>query len=199
MSTPRPRPTVVTSPRSEITSPLSSTRRNGVSTTTSRLTEPIVISHHPVTPSVTGLTPRCRLEGKLRPVPNQDTGPSRTKTPAHPDGETPARLEARHVPGSGPVRPPVNFPAEKPGGTCMANRPANAGAHSAGPQPGMPQGTQPGMPQGTQQGLPPGPAVAPPPVHHQDFPRSRTAAAAQAAAQAATPAFQIVAWLPYVI
>jgi hypothetical protein len=59
------------------------------------------------------------------------------------------------------------------------------------------------MPQGTQQGLPPGPAVAPPPVHHQDFPRSRTAAAAQAAtqaaAQAATPAFQIVAWLPYVI
>jgi Protein of unknown function (DUF3017) len=53
------------------------------------------------------------------------------------------------------------------------------------------------------QGLPPGPAVAPPPVHHQDFPRSRTAAAAQAAtqaaAQAATPAFQIVAWLPYVI
>jgi Protein of unknown function (DUF3017) len=63
----------------------------------------------------------------------------------------------------------------------------------------MPQGTQPG----TQQGLPPGPAVAPPPVHHQDFPRSRTAAAAQAAtqaaAQAATPAFQIVAWLPYVI
>jgi hypothetical protein len=55
------------------------------------------------------------------------------------------------------------------------------------------------MPQGTQQGLPPGPAVAPPPVHHQDFPRSRTAAAAQAATQAATPAFQIVAWLPYVI
>ena len=53
------------------------------------------------------------------------------------------------------------------------------------------------------QGLPPGPAVAPPPVHHQDFPRSRTAAAAQAAtraaAQAATPASQIVAWLPYVI
>jgi hypothetical protein len=59
------------------------------------------------------------------------------------------------------------------------------------------------MPQGTQQGLPPGPAVAPPSVHHQDFPRSRTAAAAQAAtqaaAQAATPASQIVAWLPYVI
>ena len=72
----------------------------------------------------------------------------------------------------------------------MANRPANAGAHSAGPQPGMPQGTQ--------QGLPPGPAVAPPPVHHQDFPRSRTAAAAQAATPA-TPVFQIVAWLPYVI
>jgi len=61
----------------------------------------------------------------------------------------------------------------------MANRPANAGAHSAGPQPG------------TQQG----PAVAPPPVHHQDFPRSRRAAAAQAS----QPASQIVAWLPYVI
>lgn len=38
----------------------------------------------------------------------------------------------------------------------MANRPANAGAHSAGPQQG--------------------PAAAPPPVHHQDFPRTtRTA------------------------
>jgi DUF3017 family protein len=61
----------------------------------------------------------------------------------------------------------------------MANRPANAGAHSAGPH------------QGTQQG----PAIAPPPVHHQDFPRSRRAAAARAARPA--PASQIVAWLPY--
>ena len=60
----------------------------------------------------------------------------------------------------------------------MANRPANAGAHSAGPQ------------QGTQQG----PAAAPPPVHHQDYPRSRRAAAAKA-----SKASQIVAWLPYLI
>jgi hypothetical protein len=61
----------------------------------------------------------------------------------------------------------------------MANRPANAGAHSAGPQ------------QETQQG----PAAAPPPVHHQDYPRSRRAAAAKAS----RPASQIVAWLPYLI
>ena len=61
----------------------------------------------------------------------------------------------------------------------MANRPANAGAHSAGPQ------------QGTQQG----PAAAPPPVHHQDYPRSRRAAAAKAS----RPASAIVAWLPYLI
>ena len=57
----------------------------------------------------------------------------------------------------------------------MANRPANAGAHSAGPHQG--------------------PAAAPPPVHHQDFPRSRRAAAAQAS----KPASQVVAWLPYLI
>ena len=61
----------------------------------------------------------------------------------------------------------------------MANRPANAGAHSAGPQ------------QETQQG----PAAAPPPVHHQDYPRSRRAAAAKAS----KPASRIVAWLPYLI
>ena len=70
----------------------------------------------------------------------------------------------------------------------MANRPANAGAHSKGPQ------------QRTQQG----PAAAPPPVHHQDYPRSRRAAAAQAAnaaraARAAQPASALVAWLPYLI
>ena len=67
----------------------------------------------------------------------------------------------------------------------MANRPANTGAHSAGPQ------------QGTQQG----PAAAPPPVHHQDYPRSRRAAAAKAAkaSKASKAASQIVAWLPYLI
>ena len=67
----------------------------------------------------------------------------------------------------------------------MANRPANAGAHSAGPH------------QGTQQG----PAAAPLPVHHQDYPRSRrgAGAAAAAAAQAPSPASAIVAWLPYLI
>jgi Protein of unknown function (DUF3017) len=43
----------------------------------------------------------------------------------------------------------------------MANRPANAGAHSAGPQRG------PATP-------PPIRQDAPPPVHHQGFPRNRT-------------------------
>jgi hypothetical protein len=78
----------------------------------------------------------------------------------------------------------------------MANRPANAGAHSAGPHQGTQQGTQQGAQRETQQGLPPGPA-APPPVHHQDYPRGRRAAAARAseAPKAATP----VAWLPYLI
>jgi len=52
----------------------------------------------------------------------------------------------------------------------MANRPASAGAHSAGPRRG--------------------PWAAPPPVHHQGFPRSpRTAPAGPAA----------LAWLPYLI
>ena len=58
----------------------------------------------------------------------------------------------------------------------MANRPANAGAHSAGQQP-------------------PGPAAAPPPVHHQGHPRSRR----PAAKPASTPASHIVAWLPYLV
>jgi hypothetical protein len=63
----------------------------------------------------------------------------------------------------------------------MANRPANAGAHSAGPQQG--------------------PAAAPPPVHHQDFPRSQRSQRSQRSrrknrqARAASP----VAWLPYLI
>lgn len=59
----------------------------------------------------------------------------------------------------------------------MANRPANAGAHSAGPQPG--------------------PAAAPPPVHHQAVPRSRRAVPGRAANPG--PAVRIVAWLPYLI
>jgi Protein of unknown function (DUF3017) len=60
----------------------------------------------------------------------------------------------------------------------MANRPANAGAHSAGPQPG--------------------PAVAPPPVHHQGFPRTLRTAPRTAPARARTAA-PVLAWLPYLI
>jgi Protein of unknown function (DUF3017) len=44
----------------------------------------------------------------------------------------------------------------------MANRPANAGVHSAGPQ------------RGPATAPPPIRQDAPPPVHHQGFPRSRT-------------------------
>jgi hypothetical protein len=55
----------------------------------------------------------------------------------------------------------------------MANRPANAGAHSAGPQQG--------------------PAAAPPPVHHQDFPRSRRSRRSQPADP------KLLAWIPYLI
>ena len=58
----------------------------------------------------------------------------------------------------------------------MANRPADAGAHSAGPQRG--------------------PAAAPPPVHHQGFPRSPRRIAS---ARNASPAALAVAWLPYLI
>ena len=61
----------------------------------------------------------------------------------------------------------------------MANRPANAGAHSAG------------QPHERQQATQPGPAAAPPPVHHEDHPRRRRAAA--------KPVSQIVAWVPYLI
>jgi hypothetical protein len=57
----------------------------------------------------------------------------------------------------------------------MANRPADAGTHSAGPQRG--------------------PAAVPPPVHHQGFPgRSPARPGAQAG-----PAAQVLAWLPYLI
>jgi len=62
----------------------------------------------------------------------------------------------------------------------MANRPANAGTHSAGPQRG--------------------PAAAPPPVHHQGFPgRTAPSSAASAASATASPAAQVLAWLPYLI
>ena len=57
----------------------------------------------------------------------------------------------------------------------MANRPANAGADRAGPQPG--------------------PAAVPPPVHHQDFPRRRGSRAAARPNSAAAA----LAWLPYLI
>jgi hypothetical protein len=55
----------------------------------------------------------------------------------------------------------------------MANRPANAGAHSAGPQ---------------------GPAAAPPPVHHQDYPRRSQPGRRR---QPAEP--KALAWVPYLI
>jgi hypothetical protein len=54
----------------------------------------------------------------------------------------------------------------------MANRPANAGAHSAGPQ------------RGPATAPPPIRQDAPPPVHHQDFPPSRTTPARPSAAPA---------------
>ena len=65
----------------------------------------------------------------------------------------------------------------------MANRPANAGSHSTGPQRGS--------------------AATPPPVHHQGFlrvpSRAASAAASPAHSRAARPAAQAVAWLPYLI
>src|SRR5579872_703896 len=88
---------------------------------------------------------------------------------------------------------------------CMANRPANAGAHSAGPQQARQQARQaapqaPQAPPASQasqgpQGPPapqPGSAAAPPPVHHQGFPRGRRAAPAK-------PVSLIVVWLPYLL
>jgi hypothetical protein len=54
----------------------------------------------------------------------------------------------------------------------MANRPANAGAHSAGP--------------------PRGPSAVPAPVHHQDFPRGRRT-------DPQSPAAAALAWLPYLV
>ena len=95
----------------------------------------------------------------------------------------------------------------------MANRPANAGAHSAGPQRG-PATAPPSIRQD-----------APPPVHHQGFPHSRTTPArpGTAPAQPGTaparprtaparrriaparpadadrPAIGVLAWLPYLI
>jgi Protein of unknown function (DUF3017) len=95
----------------------------------------------------------------------------------------------------------------------MANRPANAGAHSAGPQ-RVPATAPPPIRQD-----------APPPVHHQDFPPSRTTpaqprtapawprtapagprtaparrrTAPTRAADADRPAVGVLAWLPYLI
>ena len=57
----------------------------------------------------------------------------------------------------------------------MANRPANAGAHSAGPQRG--------------------PRAAPPPVHHHGFPGSRRITGNAPASAAAL----VLAWAPYLI
>ena len=94
----------------------------------------------------------------------------------------------------------------------MANRPANAGAHSAGPQ------------RGPATASPPIRQDAPPPVHHQGFPghrtvpappgtaparpadagRPRTAPARRRtaharAADADRPVAGVLAWLPYLI
>ena len=55
----------------------------------------------------------------------------------------------------------------------MANRPANAGAHSPGPQRG--------------------PAAVPPPARHRGFPR-RNSPGTQA-----NPVAQVLAWLPYLV
>ena len=87
----------------------------------------------------------------------------------------------------------------------MANRPASAGAHSAGPQQmrqqalqAAPQAPQaPPAPQASPAPqAPPAPqagsAAAPPPVHHHGFPRGRRAAPAK-------PVSLIVAWLPYLL
>ena len=75
----------------------------------------------------------------------------------------------------------------------MANRPANAGAHSAGPQ------REPAAAPSVHQD-------APSAVHHQGFPRSRTAPARGRPARrrpepagVARRAAQALAWLPYLI
>ena len=91
----------------------------------------------------------------------------------------------------------------------MANRPANAGAHSAGPQRGPAA-----APPVHQAASPPVHQDAPPPVHHQGLPRTRTAPApgtgtapaprtrtapARRRTAPARPAAQVLAWLPYLI
>ena len=83
----------------------------------------------------------------------------------------------------------------------MANRPANAGAHSAGPQRGpaaAPPVHRDAPPPVHRDAPPPVHRDAPPPVHHQGFPRSRTAPARRRTAPA-RPAAQVLAWLPYLI
>ena len=59
----------------------------------------------------------------------------------------------------------------------MANRSANAGAHSAGPR------RDP----------------APAPVHHQGFPRSRASQASRTSPRADPRTVPVLAWLPYLI
>jgi hypothetical protein len=67
----------------------------------------------------------------------------------------------------------------------MANRPVNAGAHSADPQRGPAAG-------------PPVHQDAPLPVRHQGLPRSRTAPGRRRTRPARSAA-QVLAWLPYLI
>src|SRR5579872_4195791 len=116
MSTPRPRPTVVTSPRSEITSPLSSTRRNGISTATllsNGADSDISPSGHP---QCHGSYAEMSCEAGNRAVSKSGTGavsdPATARPGAVSDPGT-ARPAAVSDPGTlqgaGPVRPPVNF------------------------------------------------------------------------------------------
>jgi hypothetical protein len=86
--------------------------------------------------------------------------------------------------GAGSRSPPVNFPAEKPGGTCKANRPANAGAHSVGPHRG--------------------PFAAPPTADRQSRPGQPNHQGQQSRqSQKRQPSQQgqasLVAWLPYLV
>jgi Protein of unknown function (DUF3017) len=100
----------------------------------------------------------------------------------------------------------------------MANRPANAGAHSAGPQrePAAAPSVHRDAPPSVHRDAPPSVHQdAPPSVHHQGFPRSRAAPARRKPAPArrkpaparrkpapagvAGGAAQALAWLPYLI
>src|ERR1700722_1949491 len=96
MSTPWPRPTVVTASRSGKTSPVSSIRRNGVSTEALPSIGAVTKVLPPGYPRVTG--PIVRLPGR------------------------PGYTVVTAGPGNGKLR------SGKPGGTCMADRPADAGS-----------------------------------------------------------------------